>query len=227
MNKRRHGIEVSRNFRGTKFKRLKYILPKVEVGSLVFKNPLVTALSKKQRDASIIYLKKGVEKSPPQNMGDVGRKFLKNVNLLFDIKKSVIIATNDRDRLAKEGYEMESFVKIPFKQIYKGIILKIKTDLGELKLGLDTGTTWTLLRDSLHPKNKEKQVGYHGLPVMTTNKYMISGTDFGPQNLAFIEITDKLRDIDGFLGMDFIQNHVIYVDFSKKILYIEPPNQGG
>jgi hypothetical protein len=37
-------------------------------------------------------------------------------------------------------------------------------------------------------------------------------------------MTEELNDIDGFLGMDFISEHIMYIDFEKRYIYIEQPS---
>ncbi len=221
LNKTRRGIQVSRNIWGTKFKHPKYIIPKLELGSLCFEKSSVTRISAEEKEAVLIWRKEG-KKLPAESIGEIGRGLLKKFNLLFDIQKSRMIATNDTEALQKEGYSVDSFIKIPFKLDYRGIVLKVKTDLGQLKLILDTGTTLTFLKDSMLPKDGEVSIGYHGLSSINSNRFAIGGTEFGPQNLTFLKMADKLGELHGLLGMDFIQNHVIYIDFSKKVLYIQP-----
>ncbi|WP_194848233.1 hypothetical protein [Candidatus Neptunochlamydia vexilliferae] len=224
-NKKRCGIEKWRNLRGKGFKYPKYTLSKLEMGSLIFQKPVVVSTPEKEGSVCVIWQGENEEKLPSENIGHIGRELLKNVNLLFDIKRSVTIATNDWDVLKSEGYEMDSFIKVPFSLKRNGMIVRVETDLGQLKLILDTGSTLTLLKDSMLPKDKEVSIGYHGLSSMNSGRFVVGGVDFGSQELTFLKMTDKLRDIDGLLGMDFIQNHVIYVDFSKKILYIQPPKE--
>lgn len=65
------------------------------------------------------------------------------------------------------------------------------------------------------------QTSKHGFPSLSSDTFSIGGTNFGSKPLYFIDITEELDEIDGFLGMDFIKDHVIYIDFDHHILYIK------
>ena len=78
-----------------------------------------------------------------------------------------------------------------------------------------------MLQEFLYPENIEKKKGYYGFPIFTTSQFTINGTDFGSKDLYFINMTNELHDIDGVIGMDFIKKQVMYIDFSKEIIYIQ------
>ena len=60
----------------------------------------------------------------------------------------------------------------------------------------------------------------HGFPIYTTSMFEIGSKNFGSMNLYLFDITPELHEIDGVLGMDFVKNHVIYIDYKDKVLYI-------
>jgi hypothetical protein len=77
-----------------------------------------------------------------------------------------------------------------------------------------------MVHDFLYPKNLEEKNHRYGFPWLTSTHFTMNGTNFGSQDLYFLSMTRELNDLDGILGMDFIEKHVIYIDFSKKLLYI-------
>ena len=100
-------------------------------------------------------------------------------------------------------------------------MLNIATDLGGLDILVDTGFTLTMLHDFLYPYGETVRLDYRDIPIFSSRKFIIGNKDFGRKNLYFLKMQDRLYDIDGFLGMDFIKDHVIYIDFSKSEIYIQ------
>lgn len=223
LNKSPYGTEEWKNFQGKDSKHQTYILPKVELGSLVLKNSVVVELPAKERQDYLIWKDPTQKKQPSETVGYLGRGLLKKMNFLLDIQQAKMILTNSLNKLRDNGYNLDSFIKIPFTLTSKGIVIEVKTDLGSMKLLLDTGTTWTMLHEFLYPQNTEKKASCYGFPVFTSSEFSMSGTDFGNQDLYFLTMTKELHDIDGLIGMDFIKNHVMYLDFSANVLYIQKP----
>lgn len=222
--KRAYGTEKWKNFRGTEFEYPTYTLPRIEIGSLTFKNPIVVEFPSEANEESIIWEDLEQEKSSPRVVGQLGRGLLKKVNLLLDMECSKMILTNSVKKLKNDGYDLKTFEKVPFKLGPKGIVIEIETDQGKVKLLLDTGCTWTMLHDFLYPEILEKKFDRHGFPIYKSDKFIINKRDFGSKELYFLKMTEELNDIDGFLGMDFIKKHVMYIDFEKQYIYIKPPS---
>jgi hypothetical protein len=49
------------------------------------------------------------------------------------------------------------------------------------------------------------------------------GQKFGNIEFHPIDLPKGLDTIDGFIGMDFLKKHAIYLDYRHKIAYVEPP----
>jgi hypothetical protein len=49
----------------------------------------------------------------------------------------------------------------------------------------------------------------------------MGNTNFGPMDLYSFDICEEMTDGEGLLGMDFLKKHRIYLDFDKKLAYIE------
>lgn len=58
-------------------------------------------------------------------------------------------------------------------------------------------------------------------PEVISSTFDMSLAHFGEQTFYFMPMGEELKDIDGFLGMDFIKKHVMYIDFDRKVLYIQ------
>ncbi|MCB1107801.1 MAG: hypothetical protein KDK76_06875 [Chlamydiia bacterium] len=220
--KKPYGTEKWKNFRGTDYEYPTYLLPKVEVGSFLFKKAIVAEFPTERDKEHVIWSDATQEKkSSDEIVGYLGRGLLKKVNLLLDVKRSKLVMTNSPTKLKSDGYDLAAFEKVPFDLAYKGMVIEADTDLGKVRLLLDTGCTWTMLHEYLYPKDLEKKISRYGFPMFTSSQFKMNGIDFGDQMFYFIDITKELSEFDGFLGMDFIKNHVMYIDFAKKLLYIQ------
>lgn len=221
LHKSPYGTEKWRNLKGIEFQYPAYLLPKVEIGSLTFRKVIVAEFPKEREKEYLITKDLSHKKRPSPTVGYLGRGLLKNVNLLMDMECSKVILTNSLKKLKKSGYDLTHFEQIPFELIPKGILVLVDTDLGRMKLLLDTGCTFSILHGFLSPQNIEEDADSYGFPTFESTYFTMNGIDFGRQAFYFIDITEALSDIDGFLGMDFIKKHVIYIDFSRKVLYIQ------
>ena len=222
-NKTYCGIERWMNYKGLEFSYPKYTLPKIQIGSQEFKDVTVATFPVERENDDVIWNSADQERTRRKNIGTIGREILGKMNALIDIENSKIIFTNSFKKLEEAGYNIPSFTKIPFTLTPLGIVLDVQTDLGSVKLVLDTGCTYTMLCDVLYPQNISSLTYRHGLPTLTTEKFSINGVGFGSKELYFLEIAEDFEGIDGLLGMDFIECHVMYIDFKNRAIYIQEP----
>lgn len=216
-----NGEEKWKNFKGNEFVRSNYKIPEAKIGSIKFENIKVTEEFLEEKDDCTIWSDSSVEKTPQKTVGSLGRTLFKSANLLFDIRQSKMIVTNNFNKLKDNGYDLTNYLKIPFIANSKGMVLEVDTDIGNLRLFLDTGFTLTMVREQLYPVSIQKVFDYRGLPTCILKKFSIGGKNFGSKDLYFLKMAKDLQEFDGFLGMDFIKDHVIYIDFSKSELYIQ------
>lgn len=217
------GKESWKNFKGSEFVRSSYKISEAKIGSLKYEDIIVTEEFLEEIGECIVWRDPNAEKTPRKTVGSLGRTLFKsnNTNLLVDIRQSKMIVTNDFKKLRDSGYDLTTYVRIPFVPNPKGMILKVNTDIGDLNLLLDTGFTCTMLREQLYPLGIEKTFDYRGFPTLTSKTFSIGDRDFGSKDLYFLNMAKELQEFDGALGMDFIRDHVIYVDFSKNEIYIQ------
>ncbi|MBF5058807.1 hypothetical protein [Candidatus Neptunochlamydia vexilliferae] len=224
INKKFLGTDFWEIYDGSKFVCPNYQVPNVKIGNLAFKNVVATAYPEDKEAKTTIWEnpKEGVFY---KKVGVLGRGFFQKSSLLFDFKKSKVIISNNISKLKKNGYDLESFIKLPFTKNKFGILVNVTTDIGDKTLLLDTGFTYTMLHEHEYPSDREKETSYQGFLCLDSNHFAINGVDFGKKKLYFLKLSEKLREIDGFLGMDFIKHHVMYIDFPNKLLYIQPPQE--
>lgn len=200
-----------RDFKGNHYSTSDYILPKVKLGNFILKKMNVSEVSEECEKNTKIAC------NPELSNQLIGRPIFEKFKILLDFKNDRIIITDDFEELKKLGFDISSFLKVPCTMGRTGLILQVNTDLGKKRLSIDTGATRTLLRD---PKNIHLEQKY-GIPCFYSEKFSIENVNFGPQDIFLLDVTPELTEIDGFLGMDFLKNHVMYIDFPNKVVYLK------
>ena len=138
-----------------------------------------------------------------------------NFNLLVDFPHSRIIACDTFSKLREKKLAGEHWVRVPFEMHRSGILLNASTNSGTYRLVINTTCTLTNLRSSLIPSDHPTDPSLFSL-----GGYQLDNVVFRP-----IDLPEGLSDIDGFIGMDFLKKHVIYIDYKNKTLYIAPPER--
>ena len=152
--------------------------------------------------------------------GKIGRSVFTNLNLFMDFRNSAMFACHNLNDRKKNGYHLDKLVQFPFEMdINTGIIWKVDTDLGIKKLLLDTGCSLNLIKPSA-VKGQPCEEWLPGLQRYKSSKFLLGGKDFGETNLTLSEISPVLGTFDGIIGMEFLKEHVVYLDFKKKIAYV-------
>lgn len=154
-----------------------------------------------------------------ENVGVIGRPLMEQRNLFLDFSHSRMIVCDEISDIRKWGFFLKDFVSFPFDIGRTGIIVVVDTDLGSLRLSLDTGSTLSLIRADEIESSLELSEEF-ALPYVTTEKFVMGGQDFGSMPLYFFDITEELYEIDGLLGMDFLKDHPIYIDYKNRLIFI-------
>jgi hypothetical protein len=84
-------------------------------------------------------------------------------------------------------------------------MINVETDTGMLKLLLDTGATCTAVRAPC---------------LNSTSKFILVGHDFGTQSIFPIDLMPT-ADWDGLLGMNFLREHSLFIDYPNKVIYLD------
>jgi hypothetical protein len=129
-------------------------------------------------------------------------------------------------RLWWEGYDVRKWYKMPFHEDEGGDwVVEVDMDIGKRRFAIDTGSTTTVLFDATGDKMPWKKEE-HGLEYCETKVFRIEGYDFPSQFLFRIQYDDVFHGIDGILGMDFFEEHQVYIDYPEGVLYINPEVMG-
>lgn len=158
--------------------------------------------------------------------GRMGREIFEKKNFLLDFASSKIIFCGNFNDLTKDGYDLKNFIEVPFQINQLGICLRVETDLGEQILLLDTAASCCFLR--YPPKRESLPIeSFHTLPFWRSKKFTLSGCEFGSRGFVLFEMTPLMDAVDGVLGMDFLKEHVVYIDSEKLVAYVSKSSKGG
>lgn len=218
INKEKNTVIEWYNIRGKKNLSPSFLLFKIEIGNVTFQDVKVIEISKEMAEDSIIgtiEMNKNEFKGNVKNAGYIGRTLLQKFNFLMDFPNQKMILSNDLNKIKKEGFCLEKCEKVPFEITLAGITILVKTDIGMRRFLIDTGCTKSLIRN----KNQIDKVSLDN--ILTTSKFLIEKTDFRDQDLLLFPLPDDLNEIDGIIGMDFLNKHMLYFDFPNKLIYID------
>lgn len=193
LTKKAHGISLWFDVWGNEYTSHTYLIPSISLDDLSWTNVLV-------RDQPQEWIANTTFSSlSAPIIGSIGRPILEQTNLLLDFPGSAIYPCSTPP---------SNWHPVPFTLTPDGIAIQVETDIGPTTLILDTGSTWTVLNSSL-------------ITTPRTSKFSINNKDFGPQSLLLLEITPKFQTMNGLLGMDFLRQHAIYIDYPNKTIYIK------
>jgi hypothetical protein len=146
--------------------------------------------------------------------GRIGLKGLDIFNCFFDYPNAVLYISKNLQELKKHpSCSLEDFNVFSFELTGQGIIFLIDTDFGMKRFLLDSGCSFTLIKKFAIEKR-----------AIRTWRLKIGGRDYGAWNLMPYKITDRLKDVDGILGVDFFRQYAIDIDFENQVAYVEPPH---
>lgn len=228
--------ETSYGLRGKFYERDIYEVPQVFLGNLcIFPMRIAEENLDFSRDA---VLKKGEKEINEDHLGTIGWCVFKPFNVLLDCEHSAIVACDSLDTLKKQGYPTDSFIEAPLLLDRRSLDVEVMTEAGPLRCTLDTGATWNLLNkdfdhleqghrfiDLKHLMNEnptefnsanEDLLIFNPEDEWETKTFQMNGKEFGPVN--FVKIKSPLG-LDAILGMEFIEDHLIFIDFKKEKIY--------
>ncbi len=155
--------------------------------------------------------------------GRIGWRAIKSFDCVIDFPNSVL--TLLKPGSAKKRCASAKFISAPIITDKLGISILIETDSGTYRFLLDTGSTFSFLRNSLKNALKIQEVEKGtGDWYFHTKNLSINGYNFGPWEFGFFEICDDFK-IDGFLGADFFLEHAVYLDFQNNLAYFQKPEK--
>lgn len=205
-NKSFHEEIWSCGVKGVPYKSIIFTVPDAKIGNLVIKNPLLKEHSEIFEQDGLI-IKDNSEKPLYEKMGRVGWDLFKEHNLLIDIPNLKIGCCDSFKTLQKNGYSSYSFLRTPLLDNFSSISIQAFSQSKTLNCIIDTGTTgsvWNAAEQGNFMHLESLQIGDH---------------DFGP--LEVLPFPIKLPNPpDLILGMNFLSNHIVFIDFKERCAYI-------
>jgi hypothetical protein len=218
-NKKECGVGTWRDLKGNKYETPSYIIPKLFWDKLVMKDIIIQQSDNKCCENQVLWSDEnlGSDLAYTQN-GAIGRPILQKFNFLLDYTRMRIIATNDLKKMKKIGYMLHEMKKLPFTIGLVGINVSIDTKWGTRNFSLDTGSSVNAIRASILDEQEGiiTPRGFKGV----TSQCKMGGKDLDDLFFYSYDLSPELSDIDGILGTPFLDQHVIYIDFKNKVLYL-------
>jgi len=182
-------------------------------------------------------LKKGKQDIPENDQGRVGWQVFKPFNVLLDCEHFAVVMCDSLATLKEQGFPIDSFIEAPLLLDRDSIDFEVITEAGPLRCVLDTGATWNLLNKDIQNQNQshriidldhlneeapvfnlenENLLSFNPEDRWDAKTFQINGNEFGPVN--FIKMKSPLG-LDAIIGMEFIDNHLIFIDFRNEKIY--------
>jgi hypothetical protein len=223
IQKKPHGTAIWRDLKGNCYESFAYFISKIKFNQFEINNLFVSQENETFHQNATLW-NSSIKDEPFHNeyVGSIGFSLLEKANLLLDFPHLIMLICKDTNKfkLKTEGFDIEKMIKVPFKISRTGITLEATCDIGDLKLSIDTGSTISLVRTARligQKCNKKK----HEFDIFTSSKFIINKNDFGEIDFYLFELTPNFDEIDGILGMDFLNKHIIYIDYKNKFVYID------
>ena len=200
-------------FLGNKYQSKVYAIPELAVGRMKFSSVLLDESSLAfQADATAIPLDKC---SAAITAGTLGSLLFKETCLCLDLHASKMAFCDSFETFKRELKPHNPFSKIPFSFKNGWIEFDINVAQKTLHCILDSGATL----NHINTPNPDKVP----IPEFVKGKQpfdnvQIGGMDFGPIVFSHLPINFPVR-IDAIIGVEFILDHVIFIDFIKQEIY--------
>ena len=219
VNKRPYGLAKFGDVRGNHYESQKYLIPEVKIGNHLFAE--VIAVEENSEFVRNTENWDPSEDPPAESNGAIGRSLLKRKNIFLDFPHSRIAFVEDANLPQGLSSSIEDMLAVPFKMTTCGVVLRVKTDLGEKRFLLDSGFTKSVIRPP-QCQDWECQQDEYGDKYFNNLQFLIGGKDFGSFPLYLLDITPEI-EVDGILGMSFLRHHAVYIDFRNRVIYFENP----
>lgn len=221
--------------RGRSYESDVYELPDIRIGKLkIFP---MRAEEKNDEFVKDGVLQEGKQDIKEDHLGRIGRSIFKRINLFLDCEHFSMVICDSLNTLKEQGYPVDSFIEAPLLLDLGTIDFEVMTEAGPLRCMLDSGCTWNVLNKDLDRADQNHRLvdfnNLHGKPqefnphnddllifdvkeTWKTDVFQINGEEFGP--VEFVKMKSPLG-LDAILGMEFIENHLIFIDFRNEKIY--------
>lgn len=191
-------------------------MPFVKMDGAIFSDLTLDEEVEEFLDNSSIVSKRDKPTSPHESCR-IGWEIFQHMGLLLDLGNSQIALCDSISTVKKRKYAAVDFFEVSLNTQRGLVELEASTEKGSLRCVLDTGSTWNILNEN----NKE------GIDIEDEeNTTEFSDFTMNKRNLGslvFHHIPIHLPiQIDAILGMEFFQDHIVFLDFQRQRAYIAP-----
>ncbi len=218
INKQEMDLVKWRDWKGNPNEAKSYLIPKVEICGLLWSDVIVKGQNQEHKAAGVIW-HSDPQKHKNDRIGAIGCPLLKKTNLCLDLYHRTIYFCNSLKMLQKMVVCPKDMIKVPFRYENNHVIVQVESDIGKLNLVLDTGATISFVKSPLNqkiPLEKDKR----GFASYFTSHLAFEGKDFGELKIHVPDACWSPPEIDGILGMNFLENQIVYIDYLNRVLYI-------
>ena len=213
------GSQKRYGFRGIEYEKEVFEIPKIQIGRMTFSRVPVQKEAKAFHENSSINIRS--DESSPPTLGRIGWETCRlGGNLLLDLQNNILAFCDSADTLKAKGYHLEAFTKAPLLSDRGFLEVMAKTNMGSLRCVLDTGSTCNCLHSDMR-----EDLTMHDMIQSFENNYeiqqfTIQNKEFGPVSFHRIPIQLPIH-VDAFLGMEFFLKHVVFINFTDHLIYIQ------
>jgi hypothetical protein len=193
------------DIKGNVFENPKFTIARLQIGSAVFTNIVVDL---DVHDPSYAATQVGQQ-------GMLGASLFKEYKIVLDYRhrRMTLVPPNSTkdESVACKG------ISVPFLPASDGDpTVMADTDIGRPTMFFDTGAPASILSKQFAETARPPTSGN----TLTSKRFVLSGTDFGPLHFTLEELDSSLG-FDGFIGYDFLARHVVCMDFPGRRLLIQ------
>lgn len=201
-NRKEIGIEIWHQLNGEEFKAPKYLMERIDLETV----PIVNTSYVINTAAHLGFGELGILGAPIFRQYDYW---------LFDFPKSRLYLVKDKKKFKKcFRISFKRFIKHSLEPLTARIIFKVNTEFGEKNLALMAGLKNSYMR--MPPGNF-----VHG-QKLKLQKLEVNGQTLESPPITLVSFPDIFVPDDGGIGMDFLKNRVVFVDFKDNKIFIGP-----
>ena len=199
--------------RGIKTHPQEFDIPKIWINGISITGS-IPLLVENHDDSSHIFREGEKPKIPKEGL--VGWWVFQKKCLFLNFAHHEVIVCNDLQTVQDRKQTFQEYISVPFS-LEKGVIeFRISLNGKPHQCMLDNGASWNILNHPLENRSLE-EVAY--LPENSTVLNLEIGSyPFGEQEIRILPLKFPFH-IDMILGMTFLQNHQVLIDFPNQMLY--------
>lgn len=189
-----------------------FIVNNLELGSFIFKN--VDVLEYKNWGLAISS-ENSRKQQGEESFSVIGLDLFKDYLLTINFPERQLIISDEYNSYAMLD---NTWISLPFVIDKEGIVISVSDGIKTYKMVLDTGATFSIIKESsLAQKTIQinKDDGYQFIDLKVNN------LDSNKIKAIILDSLPAEFQADGLLGGDFLNKHIVKIDFKNKKLWFK------